>query len=299
MPETKGNKGTVDVSIVAANFNNGRYLADFIRSIESSTVYPMELILVDDGSTDDSHEVLDSFKHITWLKPFMFGSNRGFTAALNAGVDKASGKYIMRADPDDIFLPERIEKQFDYMEQHPSIAVSGCNVFYFKGKPENVINVSSFPESYSTIYEKYCKGEHGVQHPTVISRSDIMKRYPYGKEFPGEDYELFARMIKEGVIITNQREPLYMMRVHEGSSTSNLNFEGIRRTFRTRDRIFGSRTSGTRMRMYYSFIKNYRKYQLAENVISKYLYLLASSLSYPQKLLNRLNDANPIARYHR
>lgn len=299
MPDAKGNKRAVDVSIVAANFNNGRYLGDFIRSIEASTVLPTELILVDDGSTDNSREVLDSFLQFEWMKPILFGSNRGFTAALNTGVEKANAKYIMRADPDDILLPERIEKQFAFMEANPHVAVSGCNVAYFRGSRDKIINVSNFPETHPEIYSKYSMGEHGVQHPTVIAKSEVMKDHPYGKEFPGEDYELFARMIKEGITFSNLREPLYLMRVHEGSSTSNLSFEGIRRTFLFRDRIFGSRTSGARMRMYYSFIRNYRKYQLAGNVISKYYHLVASSLSYPQKLLRRLKNADPIVRYHR
>ena len=287
------------MSIVAANFNNGRYLGDFIRSIESSTVHPMELIIVDDGSTDDSREVLESFNHIPWLEPVLFESNKGFTTALNAGIKKATGKYIMRADPDDILLPERIEKQYHYMESNPSVAVSGCNVAYFRGSKDNIINISNFPLAYPEIYKKFSKGEHGVQHPTVIARSEVMKKFPYGKEYPGEDYELFARMIREGLLFTNLREPLYLMRVHKGSSTSNLSFEGVRRTFLFRDRIFGGRTSRTRMRMYYSFIRNYRKYQLAGNAISKYFHLLASSLSYPQKLLQRLKDADPVTRYHR
>ncbi len=298
MPEKESNKRQLDVSIVSANFNNANYLASFIRSVEHSTALPRELILVDDGSTDGSREVIDSFRHLRWLRPVFAGGHIGFTAALNEGVRLASGKYIMRADPDDILLPERIETQFRYMEENPTLDVSGCNVAYFKGQAEHIVNISNFPITHSDILGKYTRGEHGVQHPTVIARSELMKRYPYGAVFPGEDYELFARMIRDGAVFSNLRQPLYMMRIHSGSSTSNLRYEGIKQTFAFRDRIFGGRTPGIKVRMYYTFIKNYRRYQLADNTARRYFHLAVSSLFYPQKLFNRIIHAEGVFRSH-
>lgn len=293
------NKRTVNISIVAANYNNGKYLDDFIQSIDKSSVLPEELIIIDDGSSDNSIEVLRKYRNLNYLKIIQFAANRGFTEALNTGVISAKGKYIMRADPDDIFLSNRIEMQFEYMENNTSVDVLGSNVIYFKGDPEKVINVSNFPLTFLGIYKKYTKGEHGVQHPTIIVKSEILKKYRYGKIFPGEDYELFARMIKDGHVFANLKTPLYKMRVHASSSTSNLSYEGIRQTFSYRDDIFGLKTSKFRMLMYYSYIKNYRKYQMADKSIKSLFYLLISSLSYPQKLIDRLISAEGILRYNK
>ena len=288
MSDFNADKKIANVSIVAANYNNGRYLDAFISSIIASTVLPSELILIDDGSIDNSVEIIKKYKNQEWIKMILFTENKGFTAALNAGIEKASGKYIMRADPDDIFLPNRIEIQFIYMENNPHIDVLGSNVIYFRDDLEKKINISNFPSSHEDIYSKFEKGEHGVQHPTVIIKAEKMKKYRYGKLFPAEDYELFSKMIRDGLVFANLKEPLYLMRIHGNSSTSTLTFEGIRRTFMHRYHVFGKTTSHLKMRIYYYYIKNYRRYQLADKKISKFYYLLIASICYPQKLINRL-----------
>jgi glycosyltransferase involved in cell wall biosynthesis len=281
-------KRFVSVSVVAANYNNGRYLDEFIRSIINSTVWPEELIIVDDGSNDNSVEILKRYKNKAWIKIILFTKNKGFTSALNAGIEKAGCKYIMRADPDDVFLPNRIEIQFNYMESNPHIDVLGSNVIYFRDRTDRKINTSNFPSTHEDIYSKFEKGEHGVQHPTVIVKADKMKRYRYGREFPAEDYELFSRMIRDGAAFANLKEPFYLMRIHDKSSTSTLTFEGIRKTFMHRYHLFGRSTSRLEMRIYYYYIKNYRRYQLADKKISKFFFLLIASICYPQKLINRL-----------
>ncbi|MCF8369944.1 MAG: glycosyltransferase [Bacteroidales bacterium] len=288
MSDFNSEKRIVSVSIVAANYNNGRYLDEFIQSIINSTVLPEELIVVDDGSHDNSVEILRRYKNLDWIKIILFSINKGFTSALNTGIEKAGCKYIMRADPDDVLLPNRIETQFDYMENNTSVDVLGSNVIYFRHHTGRKINLSNFPLTHNEIYSKFEKGEHGIQHPTVIIKTEKMKQYRYGKEFPAEDYELFSRMIRDGLVFANLKEPLYLMRIHDKSSTSTLTFEGIKRTFMHRYHIFGRDTSRLKMRIYYYYIRNYRKYQLADKKINKFYYLLIASICYPQKLLNRL-----------
>ena len=75
-------KPTADVSIITANYNNGRYLNAFIDSIASSTVWPAELIIVDDGSTDHSEAVICAYQDLPFLKPVFLGKNLGFSNAL-------------------------------------------------------------------------------------------------------------------------------------------------------------------------------------------------------------------------
>jgi glycosyltransferase involved in cell wall biosynthesis len=215
-------KKTLHVSIVVANYNNGRYLTRFINSIEESSVIPHELIIVDDGSKDNSLEILENFKELAYLKVLKFKKNRGFTTALNKGIVTASGKYVMRADPDDIFLPERIEKQYDFLEKHKEVDIVGCNVIYFNSQTNKDVNKSNFPLTHEEIEKTYIHGEHGVQHPTVCGKTSIYQQYKYGSIFPAEDYEIFARMIKDGNKFANISEALYRMRVHSKSSTGNI-----------------------------------------------------------------------------
>ncbi len=284
MPE----KPVLSVSIVSANYNNGPYLRSFIESVAASTCLPKELILVDDGSTDDSVNIIRAYNKLFFLKSILFEQNKGFTVALNAGLEAASGKYIMRADPDDLFLPARIETQYNHMESHPEIDVLGSNVIYFNDKDGSKLNTSNFPLKHQEITARYIKGEHGLQHPTVFIKGSVYKNYRYQKIFPAEDYEIFSRMVKDGRIFANLPEPLYMMRVHTGSSTSNLRFKDIQQTFAFRDKIFNAKTSRLRIWCYFQHISYYRRSQLARTVFAKYLHLLVSILFYPKKLFRRI-----------
>lgn len=282
------NKPTADISIIVPNYNNGKFLGEFIESVNQSTLSPKELVIVDDGSTDNSRQVLDKYSSLHYLKVFYFEQNRGLTEALNTALEISTGKYIMRADPDDKLDPERIEKQVGFMLNNAHVDVLGCNVCYFNGETGKIINQSNFPTGHHEIVRRYSKGEHGIQHPTAFLRGDLYKKYRYQKIFPAEDYELFARMAFDGLIFANLEEPLYFMRVHRGSSTSNLRLKTMIQTYAFRDRIYSTHTSRWRVLTYFWHILFYRKYQTNRFLIPKYLFLLISSVFYPSKLVNRI-----------
>lgn len=280
-------KNTVDVSIIVPDYNNGRFLNEFIESVINSTVLPLELIIVDDGSTDESTDVLRKHVSLGFLRVLRFSQNEGLPAALNAGLDMANGKYIMRADPDDLLHPERIERQFIYMESHPDTDVLGCNVWYFHHGSGKIINSSNFPVEHADIVKAYRQGLHGVQHPTTFFKRNVVRKYRYAKVFPGEDYEFFSRMAKDGCHFANLPEPLYRMRVHPMSSTSNLKMDAIRYTFAVRDKIWGTRTSKASLYRYYFFIRFYRRYQILDHGLRKYFYLFLAIFCNPASLYRR------------
>ncbi len=275
------------MSIIAANYNNGGYVGDFIESVAASNVLPKELIIVDDGSEDRSREIIQSYTHLPFLKPVFFEQNKGFTTALNAALEAAMAKYVMRADPDDLFLPHRIESQIRYMDEHPAIDVLGCNAMYFSGIDGRQINRTNFPRRHQQIAAAYRKGEHGLLHATVCGKRSVYQKYRYQPLSPGEDYELFARMTKDGRCFANLAEVLYKVRIHPLSSTSRISQKAITRTFHFRDRIFGSKTSRWKTWTYYRYIHHYRQSQLARKRVSKYAHLFVAILFYPGKLLKR------------
>lgn len=280
-------KNRVSVSIIAPNYNNGKYLQDFIQSVIASTILPDELIIIDDGSTDESADVLDRFRGNVFLKVIRFSYNQGLPAVLNAGLEAATAKYIMRADPDDLLHPERIERQYRFMEEHPGVDVLGCNVTYFNGPGRRMINSSNFPVTHCKIANTYKRGEHGLMHATAFLRGEVYRKYRYQPIFPGEDYELFSRMARDGYTFQNLPESLYFVRIHPDSSTNNLKMEAIRQTFAFRDSIFGTKTNPLWIHMYYQHIKHYRCYQMSEKRFNKYPHLLISGLLYPAKICKR------------
>ena len=286
-------KKTASVSIIAANYNNGSYLKDFINSISNSSLLPKELIIIDDGSTDDSIKILENFSYLEYLKIIKFKQNRGFCEALNAGIEVASGDYIMRVDPDDIVLKDRIKLQVDFLENHKEIDVVGSNVIYFHDDTGKVLNRSNFPIKHSSIKAKYLNGEHGVQHPSTMLRSAVMKQYKYVQDnFKAEDYELFARMIKDGHQFANIHEPLTRMRVHGQSVSVSIQYSTIKLTYKIRDEIFGTSSTVLQSRFYYWYILNYKKFLISKNILMKPFYLMLSIIFYPSKFFKRLFEVN-------
>ncbi len=281
-------KKTVNISILATNFNNGKFLSDFFDSIINSTVHPKEIIFVDDGSTDNSLEIIEKYKVLKNLQLIYFKKNKGRAAALNAGKSKCSSKYILIIDPDDILLPERIEIQYNFMGNNSDIDILGGNVIYFNSETGEKLNTSNFPTSNSDIFRTFEKGENGVLQPTIICKTELLKKYDYKQIVPGQDYELFARIAKDGYKFASLQEPINRMRVHTYSVVSNVKLQSFINLFSYRDKIFGTKTSKIKIRFYFWHIKYYRKSMFAKNPISKYFNLLLSAFAYPQKIFKRI-----------
>jgi len=282
-------KKTANVSIIAANYNNGRYLEDFIVSVNNSTVLPKELFIINDGSTDDSLKILDDFSDLSYLRIINFEKNRGFCVALNTGIESATGDYIMRVDPDDIIQKNRISTQVDFLEKNKEIDVVGSNVIYFHSDTKKEVSKSNFPLEQQAIKSTFIRGEHGVQHPSTMIRAKVMKQYKYVQEnFKAEDYEIFARMINDGYKFANISEPLTKMRIHSQSVSSNIAYDTIKMTYKIRDEIFGTSSSILKTRFYYWYILNYKKFLITPNLLLKPMYLALAILSYPSKLIRKI-----------
>ena len=117
------------ISVIMPVFNGENFLQDAVGSILGQTFTDFELIAIDDGSTDNSTALLESFRlNDRRVIIQRHTENQGVTAALNTGLALARGKYIARMDADDISLPVRFEKQVAFMETHPEIDILGSAV---------------------------------------------------------------------------------------------------------------------------------------------------------------------------
>src|SRR6266849_5646808 len=111
------------ISVVMAVYNSAAVVGEAIESVLDQTFGDFEFIIIDDGSTDSSGEILREYARRDGRINLYAQGNSGLIASLNRGCRLAKGRYIARMDADDISLPTRLEKQFRYLEAHPEVGV--------------------------------------------------------------------------------------------------------------------------------------------------------------------------------
>ena len=116
------------VSIISPCYNGAKYLSPFLESVLSQTYRPLELIFVDDASTDNTVELVESYRKKfrqadIELKLLRQTVNQGQAAAINRGLPEIRGEYLMWIDSDDIMLPTNTEEKVQFLEQHPDYPV--------------------------------------------------------------------------------------------------------------------------------------------------------------------------------
>lgn len=193
---------------------------DFRTALESittkQTVRPTEVILVTDGPiSDDINQVIaDAEKKYPELyKVVRFEKNLGLGIALQKGLEAASNDIVMRMDSDDIAVPDRFEKQYKFMVEHPNVVVCGGQIDEFVDDVNNIVGRRIVPCSNEEIYD-YMISRCAVNHMTVaLRRSIILENGNYQPWHYNEDYYLWIRLMIAKVQFANLPDLLIHMRV--------------------------------------------------------------------------------------
>jgi glycosyltransferase involved in cell wall biosynthesis len=207
------------ISVIMSVYNAEKYLAESIESILGQTYRDFEFIIINDGSTDNSANIIKTYKD-TRIKYF-YQKNQGLSVALNFGIGRAKGKYIARMDADDISLPQRFEKQLDFMDEYSDIGLLGTNIEVIDKDNafRSVISLLTQPDDLK-FGEVFC---NQVAHGTVFIRREILKKsglYDSSME-PAEDADLWRR-ISHYTKMANLKEPLYRYREHGAGVTQKI-----------------------------------------------------------------------------
>ncbi|MDD3269859.1 MAG: glycosyltransferase family A protein [Syntrophomonadaceae bacterium] len=199
------------VSVVMAVYNGESYLREAVDSILQQTIPDLEFIIVLDPSDDDTKTILESYidPRIILLQN---DEKLGLAMSLNRGLKLARGKYVARMDADDISLPERLERQVAFMENHEAVGVCGSwlKIIGYDGGWIRELPVD--PEFLKCQFIFGCL----IAHPTVIMRRDLLVKHDlfYNPDFThAEDYDLWVRCARH-FQIANQSEVLYLYRHH-------------------------------------------------------------------------------------
>ena len=179
------------VSVVLPVRNGAATLKRAIDSILSQTYPHWELLILDDGSTDETPKIAASYED-----PRIFlvqdGVFLGFAARLNQGVSLAKGAYIARMDADDFAHPNRLFQQVAFLEKHPEIDLVGGSVLLIDAK-EKQFGRRIFPTTNTQIVARPWLKTLSIAHPTWLGKTAWFRRWPYRNILRNEDQELLLR----------------------------------------------------------------------------------------------------------
>ncbi len=216
------------ISVIIPVYNTAQYLTQCLESVLAQTFTDFEVIAVDDGSQDNSWEILKKFSgRDARLKIYRNEQNRGVSYTLNRAISYCTTPIIARMDSDDLMVRERIAKQYHYLQQHPECIALGGQVSYINNS-EEIVGSSCFPLTDVKIKANFFSFQ-AIADPTVIfNLQNLSRELFYFDEnlVVAEGLDLYFRLFKAGSF-ANLPDTLVLFRQREGSLTKDL-----RRTFR-------------------------------------------------------------------
>jgi glycosyltransferase involved in cell wall biosynthesis len=204
-------------SVLLPVYNGERYLAEAIDSVLAQTFKDFELLLLNDGSSDRSAALMESYVRRDTRCRLYSWPNRGIVATLNAGLELALSEIIVRMDADDICAPTRFEMQINFLNEHPECVVVASRVIWID--PEGMpLRVAGDLLSHDEIDAENMRGGQVLHHPAVAIRKDALtKSGGYRDGFKhAEDLDLFLRLAEIGRL-ANLPEVLLFYRQHLNS----------------------------------------------------------------------------------
>jgi len=208
---------SIEITIIMSAYNASSFVEDCIKSIINQTFKNYEFIIVDDASTDNTYQKISRFTD-SRIKLFRNASNKGLTANLNFCVALAKGKYIARIDSDDICLPNRLQTQYEFLEENTGISVVGSNA-YLIDMDNCIVGITD-----EAIHDKEIKTKmlitNPIIHPSTMIRKIDLLRFNYDENFMVcQDYDLWVRMSNANRKFSNIKDPLILYRLNYSGTT--------------------------------------------------------------------------------
>ncbi len=231
------------ISVLMSVYNGMPYLPKSIESILNQTHGDFEFIIIDDGSDDSSAEVIRNYAQQDRRIRFISQDNIGLTRALNNGLKEVKGKYLARMDDDDIALPDRFEKQYEFMEKNPEFVVIGGQVLLIDEQGKLLRNFSEGPVSNDAGLMQELWLEHHsiedsllsvkwqmIQGACLFQMNAVKEVEGYNPAFrTNQDHDLFLRLARVG-LLGNLPDVVVKYRRHGTQITRNTqgrNFNAI------------------------------------------------------------------------
>jgi glycosyltransferase involved in cell wall biosynthesis len=187
---------SIEITVLMPVYNCEKYLKEAMDSILNQTLQSFEFLIIDDGSTDTSLDIIKSY-HDDRIRLLSI-SNSGVAKALNYGLNVASGKYIARMDADDISYPDRLRLQYDFMEQNSDYVAIGADINYLTESGDFLFHFAQVAHSNEDI-KKTCRIKCPLVHSVVFMRKDaVIECGGYPEVYNFEDHLLWIKLLEKG-----------------------------------------------------------------------------------------------------
>lgn len=205
------------VSVIIPAYNQGHYLGEAVQSVLDQTYQDFEVIIVDDGSADNTREVAESF-----FDPricYIYQDNRGLSAARNAGIRNATGSFITFLDSDDLFLPESLTLLVTVLESEPEIGFVAGQTILFDDSGHRLGTIAS-PTKPLDDSSQLLLGNPLAVGSMLLRRSWLDKVEPFDENLRAyEDWDMWLRLAKAGCLMKWIEQPVFLYRVHGAQMT--------------------------------------------------------------------------------
>jgi glycosyltransferase involved in cell wall biosynthesis len=205
------------ISVVMSVYNGEKYLRAAVDSVLRQSFQDFEFIIINDGSTDRSSEILAAFVAEDSRIRIIEAPNQGLTKSLNLGLTYCHGRYVARMDADDVSLPDRFAKQVAFLDKSNETVAIGTAVELIDEDDES-LGVWERPTTHEAVEKKHLRGLSGqIIHPSAMLRAKTLKEIGGYREdlSAAQDYDLFLRLAEIGRI-GNLSEVLLRYRLHLG-----------------------------------------------------------------------------------
>ncbi len=235
------NVNLIPISVNIPVYNSKHYVEHSINSILSQSFHDFEIIIVDDGSTDGSWEILDRLAKKDHRIKLYRQLNSGVGAARNKAISESSGEYIIIMDADDISLPHRLKVQKKFLDEHPDIDAVGSQ-WEIIDETGKVIGIDTHPTDPKLVYSLMYSYYSLLNSTTMIRRDAIQSVNGYFEDKTGiaEDYDLFMRMQMNGARFINLPNVLFQWRMNPNSITHSKKIPQTRSVIKIRNAGFSS-----------------------------------------------------------
>ncbi len=220
------------ITVVIAAYNASPWIVEGARSVLDQTLTPAELIVVDDGSTDDTAALVAELEPAIHL---LRQPNRGAPAAYNRGFSEAQTPYVALCAADDVWEPDKLERQTETLRAQPDIDLSFGHMTLFgaqKGDYRRPHTGTGLLDSHDLLCEMFARNV--LAAPTaVIRRETWTKLGGFREDLPGEDYEFWLRALRARAKVHYDPRPMVRYRLH-GDSLSAQRWRMLEATYRVR-----------------------------------------------------------------